>query len=154
MKLTPGGTFHPSFSPPRSPAAPPTPPARPDGMRGVTVTPRPSRPRFRRRRRPPPGGGAAAVAAAWAAAGLVAGGAAWAAGSDALPGTLSSGGAEGQAAAAEQRRSFGRALSGPDAGSIQGCTRRCLPACLRGGSGAPGLGPLSLRKELIVFKDG
>ena len=97
---------------------------------------------------------------AWAAAGLVAGlaagGTAWAAGSDTLnnaPPTLSGGEAEGRAAA-EQRRSFGRALSGPGAGKVQGCTRRCLPACLRGGSGAPGLGPLSLRKELIVFKDG
>lgn len=34
------------------------------------------------------------------------------------------------------------------------CARKCMPACIRGGAGAPGLGPLTLRKELVVFKEG
>lgn len=34
------------------------------------------------------------------------------------------------------------------------CTRKCMPACIRGGAGAPGLGPLTLRKELVELKEG
>ncbi|KAK9906800.1 hypothetical protein WJX75_008282 [Coccomyxa subellipsoidea] len=37
---------------------------------------------------------------------------------------------------------------------VQDCARKCVATCIRGGDGAPGLGPISVRKELIVFKDG
>lgn len=39
---------------------------------------------------------------------------------------------------------------------VESCTRKCVPTCVRGGSdgGAPGLGPLSVRKEIVVFKVG
>ena len=42
------------------------------------------------------------------------------------------------------------------AAQIQQCTRKCVPTCLRGGQGAPGLGPMTMRKETasVVFKDG
>ncbi|KAL6772298.1 CGL136 [Auxenochlorella protothecoides x Auxenochlorella symbiontica] len=43
-------------------------------------------------------------------------------------------------------------MAGPKGPEIQACTRKCLPACLRGGQGSPGLGPMSMRKELVVFK--
>ena len=45
-------------------------------------------------------------------------------------------------------------ISGANGKEVEKCTRKCLPACIRGGEGAPGLGPLSLRKELVKFKDG
>lgn len=46
-------------------------------------------------------------------------------------------------------------LSGAKKGEIEQCTRKCLPTCMRGGSygGAPGLGPISLRREPVVFKE-
>lgn len=31
---------------------------------------------------------------------------------------------------------------------------RCTSTCIRGGQGAPGLGPMAVRKEVIVFKEG
>lgn len=39
--------------------------------------------------------------------------------------------------------------------AVEGCTRKCLPTCVRGGGGAPGLGPLSVRREPggVVFKE-
>jgi hypothetical protein len=47
-------------------------------------------------------------------------------------------------------------LAGQNRSAVEGCTRKCVPTCVRGGSygGAPGLGPISLRKEIVVFKDG
>ncbi|PNH00109.1 hypothetical protein TSOC_014086 [Tetrabaena socialis] len=45
-------------------------------------------------------------------------------------------------------------VAGPMQREIEGCTRKCVPTCIRGGEGAPGLGPISLRKELVVFKEG
>lgn len=45
-------------------------------------------------------------------------------------------------------------VAGPKQREIEGCTRKCVPTCIRGGEGAPGLGPISLRKELVVFKQG
>ena len=40
--------------------------------------------------------------------------------------------------------------------ALEACTRKCLPTCTRGGEGAPGLGPLSVRREPggVVFKEG
>ena len=37
---------------------------------------------------------------------------------------------------------------------IEKCATKCIATCTRGGSGAPGLGPLSVRKAPVVFKDG
>ena len=49
---------------------------------------------------------------------------------------------------------LGKLLKGSKGREIQACSRKCLPACLRGGEGAPGLGPMTVRRELIAFKDG
>jgi hypothetical protein len=40
---------------------------------------------------------------------------------------------------------------GPRGAEVSACARRCVPGCVRGGPGAPGLGPLTLRKDAIVF---
>ena len=81
--------------------------------------------------------------------------------------------------AVDKVRELGHFLTGSHGQEVEKCTRTCLPACLRGGqgmsklcrascccccckwksanpayAGAPGLGPLSMRRELIVFKDG
>lgn len=45
-------------------------------------------------------------------------------------------------------------LEGPRGKEVQDCTRKCMPTCIRGGQGAPGLGPMSVRKEMVVFKEG
>ncbi|KAL6603527.1 hypothetical protein ACP70R_043888 [Stipagrostis hirtigluma subsp. patula] len=34
------------------------------------------------------------------------------------------------------------------------CTSKCVATCIRGGGGAPGEGPLNVRRPLVVFKDG
>jgi len=34
------------------------------------------------------------------------------------------------------------------------CTTKCVGTCIRGGGGAPGEGPLNVRRPLVVFKDG
>jgi hypothetical protein len=34
------------------------------------------------------------------------------------------------------------------------CATKCVASCTRGGSGAPGLGPMNVRKDLVVFKEG
>ena len=47
--------------------------------------------------------------------------------------------------------------SGPlsrDQHEIEKCTGKCVVMCTRGGGGAPGLGPLSVRKAPVVFKEG
>lgn len=41
-----------------------------------------------------------------------------------------------------------------DAPRVTACARRCVPGCIRGGAGAPGLGPLTLRQDPVVFKAG
>ena len=54
----------------------------------------------------------------------------------------------------EPRKSLGKLLKGEKGKQISECSRKCLPTCLRGGQGAPGLGPITLRGDLVVFKDG
>lgn len=49
---------------------------------------------------------------------------------------------------------LGSLLEGPKGKQIQQCTRKCVPTCIRGGQGSPGLGPMSVRKEIVVFKEG
>jgi hypothetical protein len=49
---------------------------------------------------------------------------------------------------------LGSLLEGPKGKEIQQCTRKCVPTCIRGGQGAPGLGPMSVSREIVVFKDG
>ncbi|KXZ42422.1 hypothetical protein GPECTOR_149g32 [Gonium pectorale] len=45
-------------------------------------------------------------------------------------------------------------VSGPKRREIESCVRKCVPTCTRGGEGAPGLGPLTMRREVVVFKEG
>ncbi|WIA35308.1 hypothetical protein OEZ86_003763 [Tetradesmus obliquus] len=45
-------------------------------------------------------------------------------------------------------------MAGSNRKQVEGCTRKCVPTCIRGGEGSPGLGPLTMRKEIVVFKDG
>lgn len=50
--------------------------------------------------------------------------------------------------------SLSKLIKGEKGKEVETCTRKCMPACIRGGEGAPGLGPISVRKEIVVFKDG
>ena len=45
-------------------------------------------------------------------------------------------------------------VKGPNGKEIEKCATKCIATCTRGGSGAPGLGPMSIRKAPVVFKDG
>ena len=45
-------------------------------------------------------------------------------------------------------------VKGPNGREIEKCATKCIATCTRGGSGAPGLGPLSIRKAPVVFKEG
>ena len=45
-------------------------------------------------------------------------------------------------------------VQGPNGKEIEKCATKCIATCTRGGSGAPGLGPLSVRKAPVVFKEG
>ena len=58
--------------------------------------------------------------------------------------------------AADERKTprLGALLAGPKGKQVQACARKCVPTCIRGGQGAPGLGPMSVRKDIVVFKDG
>ncbi|GAB4820899.1 hypothetical protein N2152v2_007945 [Parachlorella kessleri] len=49
---------------------------------------------------------------------------------------------------------LGALIEGPKGKQVQQCTRTCVPTCIRGGQGAPGLGPMSVRREIVVFKEG
>ncbi|PRW56120.1 Mitochondrial import inner membrane translocase subunit tim-10 isoform 1 [Chlorella sorokiniana] len=49
---------------------------------------------------------------------------------------------------------LGALIEGPKGKQVQQCTKKCVPTCIRGGQGAPGLGPMSVRKEIVVFKEG
>lgn len=40
---------------------------------------------------------------------------------------------------------LGSLIEGPRGKAVQQCARKCVPTCIRGGQGAPGLGPMSLR---------
>lgn len=40
---------------------------------------------------------------------------------------------------------LGALLEGPKGKQITQCVRKCVPTCLRGGQGSPGLGPMTLR---------
>jgi hypothetical protein len=51
------------------------------------------------------------------------------------------------------RKKLSKYLEGPRGKEIQQCARRCTSTCIRGGQGAPGLGPMALRRETVVFKD-
>jgi hypothetical protein len=55
---------------------------------------------------------------------------------------------------AEKTPKLSTYLQGKNGKEIQQCTRRCTATCIRGGQGAPGLGPMALRREVVVFKPG
>ncbi|MCO5547116.1 hypothetical protein L7F22_000558 [Adiantum nelumboides] len=42
----------------------------------------------------------------------------------------------------------------PNSAKAESCTRKCVAICIRGGGGAPGEGPLNVRKPLVVLKEG
>jgi len=52
------------------------------------------------------------------------------------------------------RRLLSELTSGPDGPAVSSCLRKCMPGCVRGGAGAPGLGPATLRKDPVVFTEG
>ena len=51
------------------------------------------------------------------------------------------------------RRSLKSLTSGPNGKAVEKCANKCLATCARGGGGGPGLGPASVRRDPIVFKD-
>lgn len=52
------------------------------------------------------------------------------------------------------RVALGKMLEGKKGKEVQQCVRKCIPTCTRTGQGAPGLGPMTARKEMMVFKEG
>ncbi|XP_073158189.1 uncharacterized protein [Henckelia pumila] len=42
----------------------------------------------------------------------------------------------------------------PKSRKAESCTSKCSTVCMQGGFGSPGEGPFSIRRPLIVFKDG
>jgi hypothetical protein len=52
------------------------------------------------------------------------------------------------------RKALGPMLNGKKGKEVQNCVRKCVPTCTRTGQGSPGLGPMTARKEMVVFKDG
>ncbi|GBF98178.1 hypothetical protein Rsub_10678 [Raphidocelis subcapitata] len=68
-----------------------------------------------------------------------------------VPGQLGSSGDD-----VRSRQPLSRLMQGKTGRAVEGCTRKCVPTCVRGGEGAPGLGPLSLRREPggVVFAEG
>ncbi|XP_011075274.1 uncharacterized protein LOC105159786 [Sesamum indicum] len=42
----------------------------------------------------------------------------------------------------------------PKSRKAEGCTSKCTATCMQGGFGSPGDGPFSMRRPLVVFKDG
>ncbi|KAK3268647.1 hypothetical protein CYMTET_22864 [Cymbomonas tetramitiformis] len=67
-----------------------------------------------------------------------------------VPQALSS--TEAGVSAGEERLSL--FVDGKMNASVRKCATKCVATCTRGGGGAPGLGPLSVRKEPVVFKEG
>ena len=51
-------------------------------------------------------------------------------------------------------KSLSSMVKGVNKKEIEKCTGKCIVTCTRGGGGAPGLGPLSVRKAPVVFKEG
>jgi hypothetical protein len=52
------------------------------------------------------------------------------------------------------RVALGKMLEGKKGKEVQQCVRKCVPTCTRTGQGSPGLGPMTARKEMVVFKEG
>jgi len=52
------------------------------------------------------------------------------------------------------RVALGKMLEGKNGKEVQQCVRKCIPTCTRTGQGGPGLGPMTARKEMMVFKEG
>lgn len=58
-----------------------------------------------------------------------------------------------ESASANTRPSLRRLTSGPNGKAIEKCANKCLATCARGGGGGPGLGPASVRRDPVVFKE-
>lgn len=43
----------------------------------------------------------------------------------------------------------GQRIQKPKSAKAEGCTRKCVSTCIRGGAGAPGEGPLNVRGRLV-----
>ena len=54
----------------------------------------------------------------------------------------------------EKAPSLRSLVKGTNTKEIEKCTGKCVVTCTRGGGGSPGLGPLSVRKAPVVFKEG
>ena len=60
----------------------------------------------------------------------------------------------GELAQQSKAPSLASLVKGPNGKEIEKCATKCIATCTRGGSGAPGLGPMSIRKAPVVFKEG
>lgn len=60
----------------------------------------------------------------------------------------------GESDRAPRGPSLAALVKGPNGKEVEKCASKCIVTCTRGGSGAPGLGPLSVRKAPVVFKEG
>ena len=53
-----------------------------------------------------------------------------------------------------RRQRLSSLTSGAAGPAVTACTRKCMPGCIRGGAGGPGLGPASVRRDPVVFGAG
>ena len=56
--------------------------------------------------------------------------------------------------AAKARPKLSDLTSGRRGAAVTTCARKCMPGCIRGGAGGPGLGPAAVRRDPVVFGDG
>lgn len=56
----------------------------------------------------------------------------------------------------EKTPRLGSLIEGAQGKKVQQCARKCVPTCIRGGQGGPGLGQLAVRRETsgVVLKEG
>jgi hypothetical protein len=57
-------------------------------------------------------------------------------------------------AATAPRQRLSALTSGKAGIAVTACARKCVPGCIRGGAGGPGLGPAAVRRDPVVFGAG
>ncbi|KAI4325187.1 hypothetical protein MLD38_030605 [Melastoma candidum] len=72
-----------------------------------------------------------------------------------VPQSLSSSGCEAESASSSLSKDCQKPrIQHPKSRRAESCTVKCVNTCIRGGDGAPGEGPLNIRRPLVVFKQG